>query len=78
MCNGLVAGLMTGPVAGFMAMLVAGLSGPISTLMPKLALLVLRAEIIPWAPSFSPTSYSDDQAKCLSTMMRDFLPCGVG
>ena len=57
-------------VAEFMARLVA-----ISALMRKVVWLVLRAEISPWAPSFFPTSCKGDQAKCLSMMMRDFLPC---
>ena len=56
-------------------------SGPpsevISMLMPKVAKWVLRAEVSPWAPSFSPKSYTDNQAGCLSMMMRNFLPYRV-
>ena len=71
----LVAGFVARLVAGFVARLVVGLSEAISTLTPRVVWLVLRAEISPWAPSFFPTSCKGDQAKCLSMMMWDFLPC---
>ena len=50
------------------------MSEVISMLLPKVVKWVLRAEMIPWAPSFSPTSCMDTLAECLSMMMRNFLP----
>ena len=48
-----------------------------SRLMPNVVKWVLRAVIKPWAPSFLPTSYTDNQPEYLSTTMRNLLPYKV-
>ena len=47
-------------------------------LTPKVVKWVLRVEMSPWAPSFFPTLYTNNQAECLLKMVGDFLSCGVG
>jgi hypothetical protein len=59
----LVAGFVARLVAGFVARLVAGLSQAISMMMLMAVWLVLRVGVRFWAPSFFPTSYTDDRAE---------------